>query len=96
MQHLAHGNLEALTQASFIFILAIFLVLLNLIVIATFINFRGKQFRRHGVARPGLIKLVHFRPPRGHQHIFAVIGVRRLTLRSSHSSAIYLPRTPLK
>lgn len=43
MQHLAHGNLEALTQASFIFILAIFLVLLNLIVIATFINFRGKQ-----------------------------------------------------
>jgi hypothetical protein len=42
MQHLVHGNLEALTQASFIFILAIGLVLLNLLVIATFINFRGE------------------------------------------------------
>lgn len=43
MQHLTNGNLEALTQASFIFILAITIILLNLLVIATFINFRGPQ-----------------------------------------------------
>lgn len=44
MQHLAHGNLEALTQASLIFVLAIGLVILNLLVIATFVNFRGELF----------------------------------------------------
>lgn len=96
MQHLAHGNLEALTQASFIFVLAIFLVLLNLIVIATFINFRGKLLWHHLVVMFGLITLANFRPPRGHQHLFAVLGVRRFTLWSNHSSAIYLPSTPLK
>lgn len=42
MQHLVHGNLEALTQASLIFILAIAIILLNLLVIATFLNFRGE------------------------------------------------------
>lgn len=42
MQHLVNGNLEALTQASFICILAIAIIILNLLVIATFINFRGK------------------------------------------------------
>lgn len=45
MQHLVNGsNLEALTQASFIFILAIAIVISNLLVIATFINFRGELF----------------------------------------------------
>lgn len=43
MQHLVNGNLEALTQASFIFILAIAIIILNLLVIATFINFRGNS-----------------------------------------------------
>jgi hypothetical protein len=46
MQQLVHGNLEALTQASFIFILAIALVLFNFIVVATFINFRGESLCR--------------------------------------------------
>ncbi|CAG9799997.1 unnamed protein product [Chironomus riparius] len=43
MQHLFNENLEALTQASLIFILGVIIILSNLIVIATFINFRGPQ-----------------------------------------------------
>lgn len=42
MQQLTNGNVEALTQASLIFILAIAIIILNLLVIATFLNFRGK------------------------------------------------------
>ncbi|KAG5679214.1 hypothetical protein PVAND_008799 [Polypedilum vanderplanki] len=43
MQHLFNENIEALTQASLIFILGVVIILSNLIVIATFINFRGPQ-----------------------------------------------------
>lgn len=42
MQHLFNENIEALTQASLIFVLGVVIILTNLIVIATFINFRGE------------------------------------------------------
>lgn len=65
MQHLAHGNLEALTQASFIFILGIAIVLLNLLVIATFINFRG-EFSRSNRDDKSMCLIEPFRSPRSH------------------------------
>jgi dopamine/ecdysteroid receptor len=42
MQHLFNDNIEALTQASLIFILGVAIILSNLLVIASFINFRGE------------------------------------------------------
>lgn len=59
-----HGSLEALTQASFIFILAIAIILLNLLVIATFINFRG-EWPVGLIHDTNMLQAIVFRSPRG-------------------------------
>jgi hypothetical protein len=66
MQQLVHGNLEALTQASFIFILAIALVLSNFLIVATLINFRGESPQARLVMYFKPLTRVLDRSPRGH------------------------------
>jgi hypothetical protein len=86
-----HGStLEALTQATLILILGIAIVSSNLLIIATFINYRGTYQSLQTKDSFMMIFCKNFRATRSHQHLLVILGVCWSLVRFINSSIINL------